>query len=68
MVWFEKKYTPYSHFMVYDFEAILALLNEHRTDDLTYLSRQIPISVSIHGTFRKKPVCLVDEDSKRLIE
>ena len=57
MVWFEKKYTPYSHFMVYDFEAILAPINEHPTGDLTYLSRHIPISVAIHDTFKKETVC-----------
>ena len=68
MVWFEKKYTPYSHFMVYDFEAILVPINEHPTGDLTYLSRHIPISVAIHDTFKKETVCLVDENPKRLIE
>ena len=26
---FEKKFTPYHHFIVYDFEAISAPLNEH---------------------------------------
>ena len=46
----EKKFTPDPHFMVYDFEAILAPLNEHPTDDLTYLSRHIPISVAVHDT------------------
>ena len=46
----EKKFTPDPHFIVYDFEAILALLNEHPTDDLTYLSRHIPISIAVHDT------------------
>ena len=32
---FEKEFTPYPHFIVYDFEAILAPLNEHPTDDLS---------------------------------
>ena len=68
MVWFEKKYTPYSHFMVYDFEAILVPINEHPTGDLTYLSRHIAISVAIHDTFKKETVCLVDENPKCLIE
>ena len=36
--------------ILYDFEAILAPLNEHPTDDLTYLSRHIPISVAVHDT------------------
>ena len=67
-VWLEKEFTPYPHFMVFDFEAILAPLNEHPTDDLTYLSRHIPISVAIQETLRKDPVYLVDENPKRLIE
>ena len=33
--WFEKKFSPYPHFIVYDFEAILTPLNEPPTDDLT---------------------------------
>ena len=33
----EKEFMPYPHFIVYDFDAILAPLNEHPTDDLTYL-------------------------------
>ena len=53
---------------MYDFEAILAPLNEHLTDDLTYLSRHVPISVAVHDTLGKEPVYLVDEDPERLIE
>ena len=47
---FEKEFTPYPHFIVNDFEPILALLNEQPTDNLTYLSRHIPISVPVHDT------------------
>ena len=53
---------------MYDFEAILPLLNQHSTDDLTYLSRHIPISVAIHDTLSKEPVYLVDENPGRLTE
>ena len=67
-VWFEKEFTPYPHFIVYDFEAILAPLNEHPTEDLTYLSRHTPVSVTIHDTLRKDPVYLVDENPERLTE
>ena len=59
---------PYPHFIVYDFEAILAPLNEHPTDDLTYLSSHIPISVAVHDTLSKELVYLVEENPKRLIE
>ena len=67
-VWLEKKFTPYPHFIVYSFEAILALLNEHPTHDLTYLSRLIPISVAIHDTLSKEPVYLVDGNTGCLIQ
>ena len=52
----EKKFMPYPHFIVYDFEAILKPLNEHSIGDLTYLSRHIPISVAVHDTLSKEPV------------
>ena len=53
---------------MYDFEAILAPLNEHPTDDLTYLSRHIPISVAVHDTLSKEPVYLVDKKSGCMIK
>ena len=56
----EKNFTLYRHFIVYDFEAMLVLLNEHPTDNLTYLSRHIPISVAVHDTLSKGPVYLVN--------
>lgn len=42
MVWDE--FLSYYHFIVYDFETILAPINEHPTDDLTYLSRHMPVT------------------------
>ena len=66
-VWFEKEFTSYLHFIVYDFEAILAPLNEHPTDDLTYLSRYIPISVAVH-TLSKELGYLANENPERLLE
>ena len=38
------------------------------TDDQTYLSRYIPISVAVHDTLSKEPVYLVDKNPKRLIK
>ena len=52
---------PYLHFIVYDFETKLAQLNEHPTDDLTYLLRHIPISVAVHDTLSKEHAHLVDK-------
>ena len=44
------QFTPYPHFIVYDFEAILSPLNEHPIDNLTYLTGHTPVRVSIHDT------------------
>ena len=69
---FEKKFRLYPHITVYDFEAMAAPLNEHPTDDLTYLSSHIPINVAVHDTFSEErgedPVCLVDENPGCLTE
>ena len=51
-----------------DFEARLVPLNEHPTDDLTYLSSHIPVSVAVHDILSKEPAYLVDENPERLIE
>ena len=59
-VWFEKEFTPYLTFIVYDFESILALLNEHTTEGLTDLSRHTLVTVAIHNTMGEEPVYLVD--------
>ena len=72
MVRFQKKFMPYPHFIVYDFEAISAPLNEHPTDDLTYLSSHIPITVAIHDTLSEEregePAHLVDKKPLRLVK
>ena len=54
--------------MIYDFEGILAPLNEYPTDDLTCLSRHTLISVAIHDTLGRESVCLVDENPEYLTE
>ena len=64
----EKKFTRYPHFIVHDFEARLVPLNEHPTDDLTYLSRHIEISVAVHDTLSEEPVYLVDKNPESLVE
>ena len=56
---------------MYDFEARLVPLNELPIDDLTYLSRHIPISVAVHDTLseeREEDVYLVDKNARRLVE
>ena len=53
---------------MYDSEKILAPLNDHHTDDLTYLSRHIPISVTVHDALSKESVYLFDENLERLMD
>ena len=43
-------------------------LNEHPTDNLTYLSRHILISVTVHDTLSKGAEYLVDKKPKPLIK
>ena len=54
------------------FEAILARLNEHPTENLAYLSRLIQISAAVNDTLseerEEEPVYLVDENPERLTE
>ena len=59
----EKEFMPYPHFTMYDFEAILAPLNEHPTHNLIYLSRHIPISVAVHDSLSKEPVYFLKTQS-----
>ena len=47
---------------------LLPPLNEHPTDNLTYLSRHILISVTVHDTLSKGPVYLIDKKPKPLIK
>ena len=66
--WFDKKFIPYPHYMVFDSEAILKVINEVRTTDLTYKSRHIPASLAVSDSCTKKPVYCVNENPKQLIE
>ena len=67
-MWFEKYFTPYIQFIVYDFKAILTPLNENSTDDLTYLSKHAPLRVAIQDTLGKEFFYLVHGHSKHLIK
>ena len=66
--YFAKEFIPYPHFIVYDFEAILQALNDKQTDDLTYLSRHIPVSVAINDSLSGEPVYLVNSNPDELIK
>jgi len=51
---------------VFDFEALLKV-NEHRTSDLTFVSKQTPVSVVIHDTLSDDPTFLVHQDPRELV-
>lgn len=63
-VWFDKDFTSSVDLIVFNSEAILALLNKQPPDDLTYLSRCTPVSVAIHDVSNRnrEPVYLVVEN------
>ena len=64
---FEWKFTPYPHFIVFDFEAMMKVLDHHKTRDLTYHSRHVPISVAIHDSlYAEQPTFIASEDPKEL--
>ena len=64
---FKVQFRPYPHYIVFDFEALLEVLNECRTSDLTYTSSQKPISVAIHDSLTAEPSFIVHENPKLLI-
>jgi len=63
---FDWKFTPYPHFMVFDFEALMKALDLRKTCDLTYHSRHTPISVAIYDSLKAEPTFIVNEDPKEL--
>ena len=67
-VWFDKDFTSFPHFIVYDFEATLVPLNELPIGNLTYLSRDTPVNIDIHDTLGREPVYSVDENLERVLE
>ena len=64
---FQVKFTPYPHYIVFDFEALLEALNQCPTSDLTYISKQTPVSVAIHDSLSDEPTFIVHENPKELI-
>ena len=63
---FEWKFTPYPHFIVFDCEARVIPENVKPTEDLTYVHKQVAISVAIHDTLGDEPVYLEDDNPKEL--
>ena len=64
----EKKFVPYSYFIICDFEAILRLRNWHRTEDPTIDCSHIPVSVAINDSLTQEPIFIENRDPEQLIE
>lgn len=45
---FDAKFTPYPHYIVFGFEVFLEGLNQFRPSDLLYITNQTPVNVAIH--------------------
>ncbi len=64
----EKKFTPYPYFIVFDFEALLRKLSREMTDDLTFNTKHIPVSVATTDNCTNKPAFLVNSNPEELIK
>ena len=64
---FQVEFRRYPHYIVFDFESLLEVLNERRTSDLTYTSKHTPVSVDICDTLTGEPGFIVHEDPKELL-
>jgi len=61
----------FDHFIVYDFETILSKTEIKKTKHLKYTNKHVPVSFSIFSNvegFNVKPIHVVNNDPKRLIE
>ena len=60
--YFRKEFRPYPHYVVFDFEALLEVMNQRQTKDLLYVSRHVPVSVAIHDSLSSSPTFIEHED------
>ena len=61
-----KEFRAYPHYIVFDFEALLQVMNQQQTDDLAHVSRHVPVSVAIHDSLGGSPTFIEHEDPKML--
>ena len=64
----EKKFVPYPYFIVFDFEALLLKLSCQMTEDLSFNTKHIPVSVAITDNLSNKPTFLVNPNPEELIK
>lgn len=53
--YFQKMSTPYHHYIVFDFEALMVSINQQQTGHLAYISKHVPVCVTIHDSFNGEP-------------
>ena len=63
-----KELRAYPHYIVFDFEALLHVMNQKQTDDILYESKHIPVSVAIHDSLSKSPTFIEHEEPKMLVQ
>ena len=63
-----REVVPYPHYIVYDFEVVLAKKNLSMTSDLTINSCHILINVSINDSLTRQLIFLHNGDPEQLIE
>ena len=62
-----KKFVPYPHFIIYDFEALVRKRSWCRTQDLTIDCSHIPVSVTINDILTQVPIFIENHDPKLLL-
>lgn len=56
------------HFIVYDFEAILMSIQEQKGDNSQFVSKHIPVSVSLCDSLTNQVRCFVNENPRALLD
>ena len=64
----QRKFVPYPHYIVFDFEAVFKERNLDLTSDLTIDCSHIPVSIAINDSLTNEPIFIVNQESERLIE
>ena len=62
-----KKFIPYPHFIIYDFEALLRPRNWCKTQGITIDCSHIPVSVAINDSLTQEPIFIENSDPELLV-
>lgn len=64
----KKEFTSYPHYIVFDFNALLATMNQQQTANVTNILEHVPVSVVILDCWNDKPKFIEHEDPKVLVK